>query len=108
VPLAFLRLRSRPQLLLTRAEHWESVRGAYAITPGAKVDNLRILLVLVDDVLTTGATLDACSSALRSAEAASVLGLTVARARLSLVASEPVDAPAASGEGANQAELAGI
>jgi predicted amidophosphoribosyltransferase len=95
-----------PQLLLTRAEHWESVRGAYAITPGAKVDNLRVLLV--DDVLTTGATLDACYRALRSAAAASVLGLTVARARLSLVASEPVHAPAASGEGANQAESAGI
>jgi Phosphoribosyl transferase domain len=67
-----------PQLLLTRAEHWESVRGAYAITPGAKVDNLRILLV--DDVLTAGATLDARSRALKSAGAASVLGLTVARA----------------------------
>jgi predicted amidophosphoribosyltransferase len=40
--------------------------------------NLRVLLV--DDVLTTGATLDACSRALREAGAKSVVGLTLARA----------------------------
>jgi predicted amidophosphoribosyltransferase len=100
------RVKSRPPAaFLTRAERWESVRGAYAIALGAKVDNLRILLV--DHVMTTGATWMPVP-ALSKARAASVSGLTVARARLSLVASEPVDAPAASGEGANQAELAGI
>jgi len=54
------------------------VRGAFATRPGSQVDNLRVLLV--DDVLTTGATLDACSRALREAGAKSVAGLTVARA----------------------------
>ena len=66
-----------PQLVLSRSEHWKSVRGAYATRPGARVDNLRILLV--DDVLTTGATLDACSRALKKAGAAEVIGLTVGR-----------------------------
>jgi ComF family protein len=105
-PHMLVRTRPRPpQLLLTRVEHWESVRGAYATPPGLKVDNLRILLV--DDVLTTGATLDACSRALKAAGAASVLGLTVARARFSLVAAGPVEAPK-SREGANQTALTRI
>jgi competence protein ComFC len=74
------RTRPRPpQLVLSRTEHWKSVRGAYATRQGLKVDNLRILLV--DDVLTTGATLDACARALKKVGAASVLGLTVARVR---------------------------
>lgn len=71
-----------PQLVLSRTEHWKSVRGAYAIRPAANVDNLRVLLV--DDVLTTGATLDAAARVLKKAGAATVLGLTVGRVRLGL------------------------
>jgi predicted amidophosphoribosyltransferase len=75
-----VRTKPRPQqLVLSRTEHWRSVRGAYAIGPTVKVDNLRILLV--DDVLTTGATLDACARAMKKAGAAVVLGLTVGRVR---------------------------
>lgn len=67
-----------PKLHLSRAERWKSVRGAYAIRQGVRVDNLRVLLV--DDVMTSGATLDACARALKLAGAAEVLGLTVGRA----------------------------
>lgn len=77
---SYLLVRTRPrpsQLVLSRTERWTSVRGAYATREGATVDNLRVLLV--DDVLTTGATLDSCSRALKKAGAAAVLGLTVAR-----------------------------
>ncbi len=80
---AFLLVRSKPRpekLKLTVRERWRTVRGAYDIREGARVDNLRVLLV--DDVLTTGATLDACSRALRHAGAAKVTALTVARAVL--------------------------
>ena len=66
-----------PRLLLSRSERWASVRGAYAIREGFRVDNRCILLV--DDVLTTGATLDACARVLRKAGASEVRGLTVAR-----------------------------
>lgn len=74
-----VRTRPRPnQLRLTRRERWETVRGAYATHQTAQVDKLRVLLL--DDVFTTGATLDACSKALKGAGAARVVGLTVARA----------------------------
>jgi len=81
-----MRTRPRPEKhILSLEERWESVRGAFATRPGSQVDNQRVLLV--DDVLTTGATLDACSRALREAGAKSVIGLTVARAVLNPVPS---------------------
>jgi ComF family protein len=75
-----IRVKPRPpQLVLSRAEHWKSVRGAYATPERMKIDKLRVLLV--DDVLTTGATLDACSRVLKRAGASAVFGLTVGRVR---------------------------
>lgn len=78
---AYLLVRTKPRperLLLSRRERWLTVRGAYEIRKGTRIDNLRVLLI--DDVFTTGATLDACAQALRKAGAKSVVGLTVARA----------------------------
>jgi competence protein ComFC len=77
-PEILIRTKPRPpQLVLSRSEHWKSVRGAYAARDGAQVDKLRVLLV--DDVLTTGATLDACARVLKNAGAVAVMGLTVGR-----------------------------
>jgi competence protein ComFC len=78
---AVLLTRTRPRpdkQVLSLEERWESVRGAFATRPGSQVDNKRVLLV--DDVMTTGATLDACARALLEWGAKSVLGLTIARA----------------------------
>lgn len=77
-PYLLVRIKPRPDKhRLSRQERWRTVRGAYVLREGARVDKLRILLV--DDVFTTGATLDSCSRALRKAGAARVIGLTVAR-----------------------------
>jgi ComF family protein len=83
-PVLLMRSRPRPEKhLLSQEERWEAVRGAFAIRQGGRVDNLRVLLL--DDVMTTGATLDACASALREAGARSVLGLTIARAARTVI-----------------------
>ena len=78
---AVLLMRTRPRpdkQVLTLQVRWESVRGAFATRPGSQVDNKRVLLV--DDVMTTGATLDGCAKALLESGAKSVLALTLARA----------------------------
>jgi len=77
-PRALERRKPRPpKLKLSRHERWQAARGAYAAVTGRQFDNRRVLLI--DDVFTTGATLDACARALRAAGAAHVAALTVAR-----------------------------
>lgn len=56
-----------------------NVRGAYRALPGLDLTGKRV--VLIDDVVTSGATLSECAAELRRAGAASVVGLTFARAR---------------------------
>jgi competence protein ComFC len=60
-----------------REERFSNLEGAFALRPGAAVEGK--LLALVDDVLTTGSTADACARALREAGAAAVVVITVAR-----------------------------
>lgn len=54
-----------------------NVKGVYAAMPEADLDGKTILLV--DDIVTTGATLSEAASVLQKAGAASVIGLTLAR-----------------------------
>jgi ComF family protein len=55
-----------------------NVRGAFAIRAGRSFAGKRV--VIVDDVLTTGATVEECARVLKRAGAASVSVLTLARA----------------------------
>lgn len=55
----------------------ENVAGVYALDDGADVSGLRILLV--DDVVTTGATMSEAARILRKEGAKSVFGVTLAR-----------------------------
>jgi ComF family protein len=66
-----------PQIGLGRKERRKNLRGAFTVTTPDQVKKKRILLV--DDVYTTGATADACATALRRAGAARVEVLTLAR-----------------------------
>src|SRR5205823_1833243 len=81
VPLAPTWLRrtrpTRPQVGLSARERRVNVRGAFTCPEPAAVAGQRVLVV--DDVMTTGATLEACAEALVAAGAAGVWGLIVAR-----------------------------
>jgi len=78
-PRALRRTRATPpQTGLSLSARRENVRGVFAVSDPARVRDL--VIVLVDDVMTTGATLSACASALKGAGAAAVLALTLARA----------------------------
>jgi ComF family protein len=72
---------TRTQTQLSRAQRTANVRGAFA--PGPEIEKSRgKRMVLVDDVMTTGATTSACAEVLRAAGAAEVCVWTVARGLL--------------------------
>ena len=74
-----LRVKARPpQAGLSNAERRRNVAGVFAVRAGYEFRNRRVLLV--DDVVTTGATAAAAAAALKSAGAAHVAVLAVARA----------------------------
>ncbi len=64
------------QLGAARAFRLKNVAGAFRVHPDQRVAGKR--LVLVDDVMTTGATLRACATALKASGAAAVYVLTCA------------------------------
>jgi ComF family protein len=86
---ALWRVRATPpQMALTANARRSNVHGAFVVSPlltcGARLYGARLplledrILVLVDDVRTTGATLDECAKVLLTAGAREVRALTVA------------------------------
>jgi ComF family protein len=69
---------TRPQTGLRREERAANLQDAFVLKAGARIEGARILIV--DDVLTTGATVDACARTLLRGGAAQVQVLTLARA----------------------------
>jgi ComF family protein len=73
------RRATRQQVGLARAERATNVQGAFAVPEARHAAVAGRRLVLVDDVLTSGATIDACTRALLRAGAAQVDVLVFAR-----------------------------
>jgi ComF family protein len=83
VPVAGSALRrvkpTRQQIGLSRSERATNVQGAFQVAADRKADIQGRHIVLIDDVLTSGATVDACARALLRARAAKVDVLVFAR-----------------------------
>jgi predicted amidophosphoribosyltransferase len=82
VPLDFrslVRVRATaPQTGMTVAVRRKNLRGAFAWRAGSEVKNLRV--ALVDDVMTTGSTVQAAAQCLRAAGVRDVEIWVIARA----------------------------
>jgi ComF family protein len=77
---ALQRVRATPQQVgLTAAERATNVQGAFRVSAAGRAEVAGRKLILVDDVLTSGATADACTRALLRAGAANVDVLVFAR-----------------------------
>jgi ComF family protein len=75
--------RRRPtttQTDLPETQRHANVRGAFLVRRSARTSVRGAVVVLVDDVSTTGATIDACAAVLMEAGAKDVRALTAARA----------------------------
>lgn len=80
LPAALERLRETElQMALTVAQRWENVHNSFKADP-QQVGGLNVLVI--DDIMTTGATLDAAACSLWTAGAKAVYGLTLARTLL--------------------------
>jgi ComF family protein len=75
---ALARIRdTRPQVGLKRDERRDNVRNAFAVVQPGRIAGREV--ALVDDVLTTGATLSECARALAAAGARGVRGICFGR-----------------------------
>lgn len=73
------RRHTQPQKGLSRSERARNVAAAFAVNPRHMQDLQGRRVLLIDDVLTSGATLNACARVLQDAGAAAVDVLTLAR-----------------------------
>ena len=73
--------KTAAQHALTRSARAANVGGAFAVKATSRVQVKDRWVVLIDDVVTTGATFSGCAQALYAAGASAVSGLALARER---------------------------
>ncbi len=99
LPLSFTNLvrtvPSEPQSTLSRKDRIKNLRQAFAVRHPKQVAQKRILLI--DDVFTTGTTVNECAKVLRKAGAEAVFVLTLARTIESSVVPDRILAQRATG-----------
>ena len=69
---------TEPQTRLNRKDRLQNVTGAFLVADSAAIEEKSILLI--DDVFTTGTTINECARALRAAGAREIHALTISRA----------------------------
>ncbi len=79
VDILVRRRKTESQGAQTYKGRFRNVRGAFSISDNAKSKIRNKTIVLIDDVMTTGATLEACTRTLKRAGAAKVYVLCLAR-----------------------------
>lgn len=67
----------KEQKLLSKEDRFKNIKGAFSLKTNKNINNRRILLI--DDVVTTGATLYECEKLLKENGASSIKMLTVAK-----------------------------
>ncbi|HEY1074650.1 MAG TPA: phosphoribosyltransferase family protein [Patescibacteria group bacterium] len=78
VPLLKRTNRSTSQTRLTRKARFANVVGQFSLARAIPSLN-NTTIIIIDDVITTGATLAACATVLKEAGAKAVWGITVAK-----------------------------
>ena len=79
-PMTLERVRATPtQGGLNRRQRRHNVAGAFKVREGWKTNVKGRTVILVDDVMTTGATVEACARTLKRAGASGIHVLTLAR-----------------------------
>lgn len=72
---------TQPQYKLSKSEREENVRGAFGLRGEYSEQVKGKTVVLVDDILTSGATLRACAKAIKAAEPKKILAIALASGR---------------------------
>lgn len=80
-PLLLMRIRATESqgVMPSASARRRNVQGAFKVASGRELTIRERTVLVVDDVFTTGATLESCAKALKRAGAARVLALTLAR-----------------------------
>ena len=80
IPDLLIRIKNtRPQVELRQKQRVKNVKGAFIINPKYQTLIKGKTILLIDDITTTGATINGCAAVLKKVGSSKVLGLTIAK-----------------------------